>query len=134
MLLTSSPTGASPHPFSSTHTRRDHPPHSSQLAKLCKRFQLSSKDIDKKVSDAHILEIYPQLEKWKRVAAHLGLTRADIQAIEGQARPDKKLMRLHMLQEWKMKKRLDGIDTYYVLLNALIECNCSVSAVQVCGE
>ena len=99
---------------------------------LCKRFELSDEDIDKEVSDDHILKIYPQLEKWKRVAAHLGLTQADVQAIESGAKPDEELMRLYMLQEWKKKKRLDGKATYQVLLEALIECSCSESAIQVC--
>ena len=99
---------------------------------LCKRFELSNEDIDKEVSDEHILEIYPQLEKWKRVAAHLGLTQADVQAIEGRARPDEELMRLYMLQEWKAKKKFDGTVTYHILLKALIKCNCTESATQVC--
>ena len=99
---------------------------------LCKRFELSNDNIDKEVDDKHILKIYPQLEKWKRVAAHLGLTQADVQAIESGARPDEELMRMYMLQEWKRKKRLDGTATYQVLLEALIDCNCSESAIQVC--
>ena len=100
---------------------------------LCSRFNLSDDDIKKEVSDDHILQIYPQLEKWKRVAAHLGLTRADIGAIESEARPDEELMRLYMLQKWKEKKTLDGTASYQVLLEALISCTCSKSAVQV-GE
>ena len=124
--------GAPQHPSSSAHTKRDHHGQSSQLVELCKRYKLSDEDIDKEVSDDHILEIYPQLENWKRVAAHLGLTQADVQAIEGRARPDEELMRLYMLQEWKAKKRLDGTATYQVLLNALIKCNCSTTALQVC--
>ena len=99
---------------------------------ICRRFELNNDDIDKEVSDEHILEIYPQLEKWKRVAAHLGLTQADVQAIEGRARPDEELMRLYMLQEWKAKKQFDGTVTYHILLKALIKCNCSESATQVC--
>ena len=99
---------------------------------LCKKFKLSDEDIDKEVSDDHILEIYPQLEKWKRVAAHLGLTQADVQAIESGARPDEELMRLYTLQEWKRKKRLDGTATYQVLLQVLTKCKCSESALQVC--
>ena len=100
--------------------------------KLCKRFELSSDNIDKEVSDDHILEIYHQLEKWKQVAAHLGLTQADVQAIESGARPDEELMRLNMLQKWKKVRRLDGAATYQVLFNALIKCKCSESAIQVC--
>ena len=134
MSLISTSAGASPHPFSSTDTKRDHHPQSSLLVELCKRYQLSSEDIDKEVSDKHILDIYPLLEKWKRVAAHLGLTQADVQAMESHARSDEELMRLYTLQEWKRKKTLDGQATYQVLLNALINSSCSVSAVQVCGE
>ena len=83
------------------------------------------------VSDDHILEIYPQLENWKRVAAHLGLTQEDVQAIESRASLDEKLMRLYMLQEWKNKKKIKGEATYKVLLDALQKCECSKSVVKV---
>ena len=122
----------SSHSSSSTHTQRDQHSQSSQLVELCKRFELSDSIIGEKVSDKLILKIYSQLEMWKRVAAHLGLTKADVQAIECGARPDEELMRLYMLQEWKRKKRLDGTATYKVLLEALIECSCSESANKVC--
>ena len=96
---------------------------------LCKRFELSNEDINKEVSDDHILEIYPQLVKWRLVAAHL---RVDVETIETRARGDEELMRLYTLQEWKRKKRLDGSATYQVLLQVLIKCKCSESALQVC--
>ena len=61
------------------------------------------------------------------MATHLGLTQADVQAIEGRARPDEELMRLYMLQEWRGKERLSGTATYQVLLKALIRvCSPSV--------
>ena len=124
---------ASPHPSRSTHTQRDHHSHSSQLMELCKRFELSNDTIDKEISDDHILEIYPQLENWRLVAVHLGLTHIDIQAVVSQATLEgESLMRVYMLQEWKRKKRLEGKATYQVLLKALIKCNCSASAIQVC--
>ena len=125
--------GSPQHPSSSTPTKRDHHGQSSQLVELCKKFKLSDEDIDKEVSDDHILEIYPQLENWRLVAIHLGLTQADVQAIVSQATlGGETLMRVYMLQEWKKKKRLDGTATYQVLLKALIKCNCSESALQVC--
>ena len=65
------------------------------------------------------------------MAAHLGLTQADVQAIETQARVDEELMRLYMLQKWKSKKKLDGTATYGVLLKALEKCNCAESVTQV---
>ena len=109
-----------------------HHAQSLQLVELCKKYNLSNEQLDQEVSDEHILEIYSQLERWKRVAAHLGLTRADVEAIESGARPDEELMRLYMLQEWKRKKRLDSTVTYKVLLEALIKCSCSKSAIKVC--
>ena len=125
--------GAPQHPSSSAYSKRDHHGQSSQLVELCKRFELSNDDINKEVSDDHILEIYPQLENWRLVAVHLGLTQADVQAIVSQATlGGETLMRVYMLQEWKKKKRLDGTATYQVLLKALIKCNCSESALQVC--
>ena len=120
------------HPECSTHTRGDHHRQSSQMVELRKKYRLTDENIDMEVTDKHILKIYSRLENWKRVAAHLGLTRADIQAIESGARPDEELMRLYMLQEWKSKKRFNGEITYQFLLEALIECNCSESAFQVC--
>ena len=120
---------ASPHPSSGTHTQRDHHGQSSQLVELCKRFELSNEDIGKEVSDDHILEIYPELVKWRLVAAHL---KVDVQTVETQAKGDEELMRLYTLQEWKKKKMLDGTATYQVLLNVLVKCKCSESAIQVC--
>ena len=100
---------------------------------LCSRFKLKDDDIKKEVSDKHILKIYHQLEKWKQVAAHLDLTQADVEAVESKARSNEELMRLYMLQKWKEKKTLGGTASYQVLLEALISCTCSKSAVQV-GE
>ena len=130
---------------SSTLTERDHHGQSSQLVELCKRFELSTGDLYKEVSDDHILKICPQPEKrgsldssylqwlkWRGVATNLGLTQADIQAIESRARPDKRLMRLYVLQEWKKKNKISGAATYRVLLEALIKCDCLESANQVC--
>ena len=121
--------GAPQHPSSSAPTKSDHHGQSSQLVELCKKFKLSDEDIDKEVDDDHILEIYPQLKKWRLVAAHL---KVDVEAIETRARGDEELMRLYTLQEWKKEKRLDGSATYQVLLQVLIKCKCSESALRVC--
>ena len=123
-----------PRPSSSTsaHTERDHHGRSSQLVELCKRYKLSDEDIDKEVSDEHIDEIYPQLEKWELVAHHLGLSGPDIEAIEHKAQRGVRLMRLYTLQEWKSKGTLDGTAVYRVLLEALLKSGSSNSAVQVC--
>ena len=112
------------------HMLRDHDGQLLLLEELCG--ELGNQDTEREVSDYHIFQIYPHLEKWKRVAAHLGLTQADVQAIEGRARPDEELMRLYMLQEWKAKKKFYATATYEFLLKALIECNCTKSVTQVC--
>ena len=119
----------SQHPSSSTHAKGDHYGQSSQLVELCKRFKLSNDNIEKEISDDHILEIYPQLVKWRLVAAHM---KVDVETIENRAKGDEELMRLYTLQEWKRKKRLDGKATYQVLLHVLIKCKCSESAIQMC--
>ena len=103
-----------------------------QLLELCQQQNLSYSNIRKAVSDDHILDIYPQLEKWKRVAAHLGLTQEDVEAIETRARTDEETMRLYMLQEWKKKNKINTTATYQVLLEALLKCGCSNSAIKVC--
>ena len=99
---------------------------------LSNRCKLSSDDIDKEVSAEHILEIYPQMEKWELVAHHLGLSGPDIEAIQHKAKHDIRLMRLYTLQEWKSKGILNGTATYRVLLEALLRSGSSDSAVQVC--
>ena len=66
------------------------------------------------------------------MAAHLGLTREDVEAIESVARLDEKIMRLYMLQEWKKRSKIEGTATYQVLLKALLKCDCSNSVVKVC--
>ena len=112
--------------------RRAHHGQSLQLMELCKRHKLSNDHINMEVCDEHILEIYPRLEKWKRLAAHLGLKQEDLEAIESRARNDEELMRLYMLQEWKRKNKISETATYQVLLEALLKCSCSNSAVEVC--
>ena len=112
--------------------KRAHRNKSSELEELCKRFELSNDDIDKEVSGDHILEIYSQLENWKEVAAHLGLTQEDVEAIEGRAGLNEKLMKLYMLQEWKRKNKIKGAATYRVLLEALLKCDCANTVVKVC--
>ena len=103
----------------------------SRIDDLCTMFELSSEDIDKEVSDSDILELYRQLEKWEEVAIHLGLTRADIEVIN--AVRDVQLKRLYMLQTWKSKGIATGIAiTYGVLIQALLKCECSSSAIAVC--
>ena len=105
---------------------------------LCKKFGLTSDDIDKEVSDNDIIEFYPMLKCWEIVAAHLHLTQKDIQDIQypaGSRRlPDKELLPLYMLQEWKRKRILDKGATYQVLLEALIQCRCTESAKQICSK
>ena len=101
---------------------------------LCKQFKLTSDDIDKEVNDEHIRKIYPLLENWNRLAVHLGLTRAEFQAIQSAAWPDEELVKLRILQEWKREKKMEEKAKYQILLEALIKCNCLDSAVQVCGE
>ena len=97
-------------------------------------FELSSEDIDKEVCHDDILEIYHQLEKWEEVAIHLGLTHADIEVIEGKSMRDVQLKRFHMLQMWKSKGITTGTAvSYRVLIQALLKCECSSSAISICN-
>ena len=113
-----------------------YPVQSSHLVNLCKWFGLTSDDIDKKVSDEHILEFYTLLEKWKLVAIYLGLTREDITAVERVANSNKErrsyeLMNLCMLRGWKKKK---GHAPYRALLRGLIRFKCPAATEEVCGK
>ena len=107
---------------------------SSQLNQLLKQYNLTINDITKEVTDDHIKEIYSQMENWEQVANHLGLTRPDIQVIEGKAGRDVVKMRMYTLQDWKSKpeNRISGTVTYQVLLEALLSSSCITTAFKVC--
>ena len=104
----------------------------SDLEDLLKKTGLASTDVDQELDDDHILEIYPNLEKWERVSAHLGLKQPDITAIKQAAVNDIELMRLYALQKWKSMSVLKGTDTFRVLLKALLKCGCTEIALEVC--
>ena len=104
----------------------------SDLEDLLKKTGLASTDIDQELDDDHILDIYPNLEKWERVSAHLGLRQADITAIKQAAVNDIELMRLYALRKWKSMSVLKGTDTFRVLLKALLKCGCTELALEVC--
>ena len=72
------------------------------------------------------------MKNWKLVANHLGLSEADIQAIQHRSMQDQQLMRMYTLQEWKNKKLIYGTATYRVLLEALLSSGCAQTATQVC--
>ena len=128
---------------------RPHQDRSPQIADIRKEFGLISADIDKEVGDEQILEFYPLLNeegllpnKWRLVAAHLGLTIADIDAIEHSNRsltpcswPYNKeegmVKGLYVLQKWKNNGTFNRTATYHVLLEALIRCECTSSAKQI---
>ena len=110
--------------------KKSHPDQSPQLVDLCKQSGLTSDDIDKEVSNEHILEFYPLLKRWKLVAAHLGFMQEDIRYNYD---TEEELKKLYMLQDWK-KMKSHGIATYKVLLEALIKCKCSEAAEQVCRK
>ena len=125
---------------------------SPQLADLCKEFRLTSDEINKKVSDERILEFHSLLEergflpnKWRLVAAHLGFTIADIEAIEHPQRSliprfrpfdhqEEKIKSLQMLQKWKNNGTFNKTATYQILLEALIRCECTSSAKRICSK
>ena len=104
-------------------------PPSTRLKDFCTLHRLTSNDIDKEVSEVHILEIYAQMVNPVLVANHLGLSKADIESIEFRAGKDMEMMRLYTLQAWKEKKILT---TYQVLLEALLNSKNSETALEIC--
>ena len=99
---------------------------------FCTLHGLTSNDIDQKVSDEHILEIYAQIVRPVLLAIHLGLSQADIEYIEFKARDNMEMMRLFTLQEWKDKGVLNETATYRVLLEALLLSGNEKTALEVC--
>lgn len=72
------------------------------------------------------------MEKWELVAVHLGLKTADIEAIKHDATHNFELMRLYALKKWQSIGLLTGTATYRVLIEALLKCGGSESAMQLC--
>ena len=108
-------------------------PSSTRLDGFLTYHRLSSNDIDKEVSDEHILEIYAQMVNPVLVANHLGLSQADIKSIEFRAKNSHmKLMTLYILQNWKEKGILYDTATYRVLLAALLSSGNEKTALEVC--
>ena len=107
-------------------------PSSTRLDGFLTHHRLTSNDINKEVSDEHILEIYAQMVSPVLVANHLGLSHADIESIEFRARDSMEMMRLYTLQKWKDKGTLDETATYRVLLEALLNSGNEETALEVC--
>ena len=103
---------------------------------LYKPFNLTSDDIDKEVSDEHVLmcDFNVKYENWDLVAAGLGLTLTDLKTIRytpTQLSMKPKLKRLCIIQTWRAKEK-HGTATYRVLLKALMKNKCEESAEEVC--
>ena len=106
---------------------------SPELEALCKKYKLSSNDINKEVTNEHILKIYVHMGNPALVASHLSLTQPEIDAIKYEAGTDLNLLKLQTLQKWKSNGILSGTATYCDLLEALLSSRCSNSAaVEVC--
>ena len=105
---------------------------SLELDAFCTNHTLTTADICKEVCDKHICDICDQMGEAILVATHLGLSKADIEAIKYRAGQDMKLMRLYILQEWKTEGLINGTATYQVLLEALLKCKSFNTAYEVC--
>ena len=110
------------------------PAQQSPFDTLCARFGLEIGIINNEVTDEHILQIYPQLENWKRLALHLGFTHPNVKAIENEAQLDEKLGRVYLLQKWKEKGKINGTATYQVLIKAMLDAECLDSAEKLCKQ
>ena len=107
-------------------------PSSARLEGFCTYHGLTSNDIDQKISNEHILEIYARMVHPIRVANHLDLSQAVIESIKFRAGDSMELMRLYTLQMWKDKGVLNDTATYQVLLEALLLSGNEETALEVC--
>ena len=100
------------------------------LQTLCKTHNLSSSDINKEVTDEHIVEIYQMVGNPVLVANHLHLSQDEIPAIDHSSGTDLNQKKLKTLQKWKENGELGKNATYFVLLEALISSKISNRAVK----
>ena len=106
--------------------------HATEVDALLSSNGLTCKDGNRECRDEHIFEISLQLEQWELVATRLGLTPAEIEAIEYNNRTIE-MMRYNTLKKWKSKALLSGTATYRILLQALLDCGCNDQAKRVCS-
>ena len=88
------------------------------------------RDIDKECSDEDILAFGDFCDPWKQVGLHLGLTEAQLSAIDEENRTVS-LKRLAVLQKWKSRFAFRA--TYRALVNALLKCEKTDEARKVCN-
>ena len=86
--------------------------------------------LNKACSDKHLRKIAQTLESWRQLSVHLGLSPAEVKAIQedGRSEPEK---RQQMLQVWQNKFAFKA--TYRVLVEALLAISNAKMAAEVCS-
>ena len=91
--------------------------------------QSGVKNIDEECSDADILQFGDFCDPWKQVGLYLHLTKAQLSAIDDDNRTVS-MKRLGVLQKWKEMNAFKA--TYRVLIEALLKCGKTDTALKVC--
>ena len=91
--------------------------------------QSGVKNIDRECSDTDILAFAEFCDPWKQVGLHLGLSQAQLSAIDEDNR-GVSLKRLEVLQKWKETFVFNA--THRVLVEALLNCGKAGTALKVC--
>lgn len=86
-------------------------------------------DINRECDSVDILSLASSFDPWQLIGLHLGLTKAQISAIDGD-NSSTDMKRLGALQKWKEKFVFHA--TYRVLVGALIDCGKAQQALEVC--
>jgi hypothetical protein len=86
-------------------------------------------DIDRECNKADFLSLAKFCDPWELIARHLGLSQAQISAIDGDNRSTD-LKRLGSLEKWKEMRVFKA--TYRVLVGALVDCGKVQQALEVC--
>ena len=98
------------------------------LVELIKEVRISPVLLEQKCSDEHLKAISLFLD-WRRVAPHLGLSKTDIEEIEGDKRTDAE-KKLKTLQKWKEKYGYKS--TFSNLVQVLMKLDNADHAERVC--
>ena len=99
------------------------------LDDLLKETEICAEKLNQSTSDEHLRAIAIFLTSWRTVAAYLGLSENDLEAVERQ-RKDEQDRRLNVLQRWKGKFGFKA--TYRKLVEVLLSLAKADIAEKIC--
>ena len=101
----------------------------TSLQDLIEKYHLTPRQLDKEVSEEHLMDVSWIIADHETVGPELGLSDAEITAVNADGRTQQ-LKKIKMLKTWKQKSAWKA--TYRRLIEALLKCCRGDNAQKVC--